>query len=147
MVRPTEATMEKKPDRPVLADVKAEASRLVADLGKMVRLRWKLARLEVDSSATSIKRLAVFLSIAAALGLSAIPLVAVAIAAALDDTAGLPSTVWLLIFALVLSFVGGLTGTLAWWRFRRRFTGLEETLEELREDLVWLHEWTDRDDA
>jgi hypothetical protein len=26
------------------------------------------------------------------------------------------------------------------WRFRRRFVGLQETLEELREDLLWLRE-------
>ena len=31
-------------------------------------------------------------------------------------------------------------GYCAWRRFRRRFIGLRETLEELREDLVWLQE-------
>ena len=34
---------------------------------------------------------------------------------------------------------------LAWWargRFWRSFVGLEETLEEFREDLVWFREWT-----
>ena len=47
---------------------------------------------------------------------------------------------WLLIFAgglLILAVAGGY---LAWRRFRRRFIGLRETLEELREDLLWLRE-------
>jgi hypothetical protein len=33
-----------------------------------------------------------------------------------------------------------LGGSLAWRRFRRNFIGLRETLEELREDVLWLKE-------
>jgi protein-S-isoprenylcysteine O-methyltransferase Ste14 len=51
---------------------------------------------------------------------------------------------WLTIFGLGLLGLGILLGFLAWWTFRRRFTALEETLEEIREDLVWLSEWTGR---
>ena len=40
-----------------------------------------------------------------------------------------------------LLVAAALVAWLAWRRFRRRFVGLEETLEELREDLVWLQEW------
>jgi hypothetical protein len=43
---------------------------------------------------------------------------------------------------LGLLTAAALVGWLAWRRFRRQFTGLEETLEELREDLVWLQEWS-----
>ena len=47
---------------------------------------------------------------------------------------------WLLIFAggLLIFAVAG--GYLAWRHFCRRFVGLQETLEELHEDLVWLGE-------
>ncbi|MFH1923799.1 MAG: phage holin family protein, partial [Planctomycetota bacterium] len=47
----------------------------------------------------------------------------------------------LLLVGLVLVVGAILAGWLAWRRFRREFVGLEETLEELREDLVWLREW------
>ena len=57
--------------------------------------------------------------------------------AALDGCAGIPRYGWLLIFAgglLILALSGGY---LAWRRFWRRFTGLRETMEELREDMLW----------
>jgi hypothetical protein len=36
---------------------------------------------------------------------------------------------------------------LAWRSFRRRFTGLRETFEELREDTVWIGEWMKKDEG
>jgi len=50
----------------------------------------------------------------------------------------------------VLLVAGLVVGWAAWRRFRRQRVMLRETLEELREDLVWLEEWlghTDRRDA
>ena len=44
---------------------------------------------------------------------------------------------WVLVCGLVLS---GLSSYFAWRRFCRKFVGLRETIEELREDRVWLGE-------
>jgi hypothetical protein len=46
-----------------------------------------------------------------------------------------------LIFAGILLSIGAIVAYFAWRRFRRRFIGLQETLEELREDRVWIDEW------
>ena len=72
------------------------------------------------------------------------PLVAVAGACWLDGRFGLPMSGWLVIFAVVLAAAATALGLFAWRRFRREFSGLTGTLEELREDLVWLEEWAGR---
>ena len=57
------------------------------------------------------------------------------------------TTGWLLILGLLLFAAGALAGYLAWRRFRHTFTGMEQTMEELREDLVWLAEKAGRSDV
>jgi len=132
------------PDRPLLADLQQQAARLRAELGQTLALRWQLARLEVQAATGSIKRLAVGLAVAVVLAFTGLPVLAVWAATLLDEKLPLRGISWLLIFGLVLVAAAALVGWLAWRHFRRRFVGLEETLEELREDLVWLREWTGR---
>ena len=50
----------------------------------------------------------------------------------------------LLVAGAMLLLLAPLVGWLAWRRFRRRFLGLEQTIEELREDAAWLREWLER---
>ena len=52
---PTEPKMA-DPDRPLLADAKAEVARLAADLSEMAGLRWQLAMLEARAAAGPIAR-------------------------------------------------------------------------------------------
>jgi NhaP-type Na+/H+ or K+/H+ antiporter len=92
-----------------------------------------------------LKRLAVAWLAAGAMALVALPVLVVAAGEALDGVWGIPRVLWLVIFGLVLAAAAGLTAWLAWRHFQRQFRGLEETLEELREDAVWLQEWTGRD--
>ena len=42
--------------------------------------------------------------------------------------------------AFHLLLAAGVGGYLAWCRFHRNFLGLRETMEELREDMLWLQE-------
>ena len=135
------------PDRPLLADLQEQAARLRAELEQTLALRWQLARLEVQAAVGSIKRLAVGLAAAAVLALTGLPVLAVWAATLLDERLPLRGIRWLLVFGLVLLAAAALAGWLAWRHFRRRFVGLEETLEELREDLVWIREWTGRGEA
>jgi uncharacterized membrane protein YqjE len=128
-------------DRPLFADAKDQIGRLTAELRQMVDLRWQLARLEFEASVRSVKRLATVLAIAALLALIAVPLVVVGTVLSLPEPMRAPVS---LIAGLVLLAAAVLAGLWARWRFRRQFVGLEETLEELREDLVWLAEWMGR---
>ena len=112
-------------------------------------LRWELARLEVRAAAGPVKWLLITLPVVAVMALSAVPILAVGVADLLGGIGdagwlGLSRTRWLLIFGCGLLIGGTVGGYLAWRRFRRRFVGLEQTLEELREDAVWLRAWAGR---
>ena len=131
-------------DRPLLADAKEEIARLGADLREMAGLRWQLVRLELQAGIGSVKRLAIALAVTVIMASTALPILAVWAAEFLGQRTKLTRSGWLLIFGLGLLAGAALTGWLAWRRFRRRFVGLEETLEELREDAVWFREWTGR---
>lgn len=127
-------------DRPLLADVREQFSALGDELREMFAARWELARLEIEADLRSVARLAFFWSIAAVAALTALPLAVVALSEVLDKCLGIARGGWLLILAaglLTLAFGGGYC---AWRRFRRKFIGLRETIEELREDALWLKE-------
>jgi len=133
------------PDRPLFDDVKHEVARLAAGFEAMVALRFKLARLEFDAAVGSIKRLGLVWAVAATMGLTALPVLVVGIALLLPLSDAMRAG-FLLLVGLVLIVGAILAGWSAWRRFRREFVGLEESLEELREDLVWVREWAGRSD-
>lgn len=126
--------------RPLFADLGDQFGALGAELREMAQARWELARLELLADFHAAKRLAIAWFTAAALALTALPLLAGSLAEALDGRAGLHRGHWLLIIAGALLILALAGSYLAWRRFSRRFTGLRETLEELREDMVWLRE-------
>jgi len=126
--------------RPLMEELQRELRALKQDLGASAVLRWRLARLELEADLRSAARLAVAWGAAAVMALAALPLVLVWLADGMGRWLGVPEPVWLLVFAGVLLSAAALVGVIAWRRFRRRFLGLEQTLEELREDLVWLGE-------
>lgn len=130
-----------RPDIPLFADLRRAIGSLGDELRDMADLRVQLARLEFRSDVRTVKRFAVALSAAAVLGLTALPLLATSAAEWLDGRLGIGRAGWLLLLGLILLSVGTLLGTLAWRHFRRSFAALEETRQELREDLVWLREW------
>ena len=72
--------------------------------------------------------------------LAAIPLLAVALAEQLAGVGGVAKIGWLAILAGALALAGAAVAWWAWRRFRREFKGLEQSLEELREDLAWIQE-------
>jgi len=128
-------------DRPLLAEFKDALGTLTGELRQMVALRWHLARLELESDTHLLRRTSLVGLAAAMLVQTALPLLAVGLAQAMEGRLGLSFTAWLLIFALALLAAGAGLGRLAWVRFRQAFTGLRQTREELREDLLWLDEW------
>jgi MFS family permease len=97
--------------------------------------------LEFRIAARCVRRLAVALAVAGVMALTALPLLAAWLAEALDGRLGICRGGWLGIFGLALAAGGLAVALLAWWSFRRHFGAMAETLEECREDLVWLREW------
>ncbi len=130
-----------EPERPLLADLREHLGAAAADLGQLLALRWELARLELRTAADCLRRLAVALAVAGIMALTALPLLAGWLAETLDGRLGIARGGWLGIFGLTLAAGGLLVGLAAWRHFRRHFAGMAETLEECREDLVWLREW------
>ena len=127
--------------RPLFSGLQAELGSLVSDIREMALLRWELAKLELTADARSIAKLAVVLAIAVLLVLIALPVLVTALGSLLDGLWGISQSGWLLIFGLIFLVTAGVGGFLAWRRFRRDFIALEETLEELHEDMLWLREW------
>lgn len=125
---------------PLFAGIKDETSRLRSDFAELLRVRWRLGRLEVQTAAHSAKRLAVGAIVALLLVLVSLPVLVVALAKALDGVLHVAFAGWLAIFGFgMLCFAAGL----AWFRYRRfraEFVGLEQSIEELREDVLWLEE-------
>ena len=133
-------------ERPLLAELRERIGAIVADLAEMLALRWKLARLEFRAAARSVRRLAVAVAVAGVMMLTALPLLVAWLAETLDGRLGICRGGWLGIFGLVLAAGGLAVALVAWWGFRRRFGAMAETLEECREDLVWLREWLGKKD-
>ena len=131
--------------RPLLADVRDELGGLSAELAEMVRCHGELARLEIMSDLGQLRRLAVAMAVAGVMALVALPLAAVALAWWLKGSLGLGFPGWLAVLSAGLLTAAAVAGYFAWRRFRHRFCGLEETLEEIREDLTWLSEWTGKE--
>ena len=128
------------PARHPLADLKAELSGLKADLGEMLQLRWELARLEIQADLGHLKRLVFIWVVAAVTALTALPLFATCVADALDGRLGIARRGWLLIFGLGLLCTAVICVYIGRVWFRRRFIGLQQSLEELREDMDWVKE-------
>jgi hypothetical protein len=126
--------------RPLFADLRDEIGALGAELREMASARWELARLELLADLRAVKRLAIVWLMSAVLALTALPLAAASLAEVLDRRAGISRGGWLLIFAGGLFVLALSGGYLAWRRFRRKFVGLRETMEELREDMLWLRD-------
>lgn len=127
-------------DQPLLADIRTELGLLGDELREVAAARWELARLELQADMHSAIRLAVVWLAAGIMALTSLPLLAICLAEALDGYGNINNAGWLLIFSIGLLIASLAGGYLAWRCFRRRFVGLQETLEEFREDMVWFQE-------
>ena len=132
---------------PLFEPLRDGLSRLRVDFYDLARTRWLLARLEATEAIRSLKGLAIVLAVATVFVLTGLPVLVVALADALDGTQGISRIGWLCSFGSGLLALGCVAGGAKYRRFRQEFVGLEETLEELREDVAWLREWSRRVEA
>lgn len=131
-------------DPPLLGELREELSGMAGELSQLAALRWQLAEIELRESAQTAKRFSIGAIVAVVLLLTALPVVVVALSAWLDRVAELPHVSWAWILGLLLAITGLAIAWFSWRRFRREFRGLEQSIEELREDLVWVKEWSGR---
>jgi uncharacterized membrane protein YqjE len=124
-----------------LSDLQARVAALGDDARAMLEARLELARLELNASARQITRLAVLLGAFSAVAIAGLSALAVLAAHGLQTLSGWTRPEALLTVGLGLLLLGLGGAGLAVVSFRRRFTGFEASLAELREDLVWLEEW------
>ena len=110
----------------------------------MFSLRWQLAELELRSDLAATRRLGLLAGTGLVAAIAALPVLTVVLAGQLDAylASGFP---WVTLSAGCLMLAGGLLAAwLGWRRFRGEFLGLRESLDECREDLLWLREWVEQ---
>ena len=118
---------------------------LSRDARESILLRCRLAMIEVKADLRNVRGLAVVLAIAVVGILTGISVLAVWGAQLLNRYVPLPADLWTMILGVGVIVVAILLALVSWFRFRRRWVGLEQTLEELHEDLAWLKEWAGKE--
>jgi len=119
------------------------AGKSLAEVVEMASLRWQLVQLEINSDLAATRRLGLLGGAALVATISALPILTIVVGGQLDELAA-NTFPWVTLSAGCLLLAGGLlTAWASWRRFRGEFLGLRETLDECREDLVWLREWTE----
>jgi len=127
--------------RSTIGRLRDDVGSLTGEAAEMLRLRWELMRLELAEDAKRLKWLLIVWAVAAVMLLSAVPVLVVAVAYAIDGAWGLSHLGWLLVLGTGMIVVAVLGSLLAWTIFRRNLTALRETLVEFEEDRLWLEEW------
>jgi len=125
-----------------------DARRLASDAADMLQARRQLAEMEIRADVASSKRLAIAGGTGLVLALTGLPVLTVLLAAGLNAVVPLSGedglNWWLLVLGAVFVLAGTVVMVWAWRRFRSDFTGLKESLAELKEDVVWLREWVEK---
>ena len=122
---------------PLLADVRQTWS----DVAEMLALRRRLAETELRSDLAASKQLAISAGVGLVVAVTGLPVLVIAIASFADRHFQL-SFPWIsTATGGVLLLGGSLFAWLAYTKFRRNFCGFQQSLAELQEDLIWLHEW------
>ena len=110
-------------------------------------LRRQLAELEVRNDLRQIKRLGIFGGLGLTQCLVGMAVLAVLAGSLIDhwiENSAIPAPrPWGSLGLGVVLILSGLeTLRRSWNRFQREFSGLKESIAELREDAVWLREWS-----
>lgn len=118
---------------------------LSRDTRESVVLRCRLAMIELKADLANLRNLTVLLVLALVGILTGVAVLAVWIAELLHECVPLCANLWTMIVGLSAIVVSLLIALFAWHHFRRRWVGLEQTFEELREDIAWFKEWASKE--
>jgi hypothetical protein len=130
-----------RPADGLLDDARDAGAQLRADVTAALDVRWRLMRLELGTALVALRRLSTSMAIALWLAASVLPVAAVLGAEALSRATELDRIAALAIVGGAMLLLAGLIAAAGWWRFRRQWRGIEQTLEFLREDAEWLNHW------
>lgn len=130
-----------RPADGLLDDARDAGAQLRADVSTALDVRWRLVRLELGTALLALRRLSISVAIALWLAASVLPVAAVLSAEALARGAELDRLAALTIVGGAMLVLAAFVAVVAWWLFRRRWRGVEQTLEFLREDAEWLNHW------
>lgn len=118
---------------------------LAHEATQSLSLRRELAELELGHDRVLLRRFACFGGVAVALIVIGVSLLLVTAAWELSTVTQQSFTAWLVLLGAACL----VPGSWVLWRsvrtLRREFCGLRGTLAELREDLAWVREWTNRE--
>ena len=120
---------------------------LASELNRTVELRRRLAALELAHDRQLLRRGVIVGGIGAVMALAGLPMLLQAAARGLATVTLLSITSWMVIVGGVLLVPGLLLLAHTIRKTRSGFCGLQGTLSELHEDLVWLREWTQAEDS
>ncbi len=127
--------------RSVFANLRDEFRGLSSELKESLDLRRRLAMLELESDLKQGVFLAILVATALVVVLVGFSVLAVAGGLWLDAVYPIDPVSWLGVLGVAMITLAAVVVWGGWKRFLRKFTGLEQTLEELREDMSWLEEW------
>jgi uncharacterized membrane protein YqjE len=120
---------------------------LAGELLRMAQLRRQLAALEIGHDRALLRRFLLVGGPGAVLTFIGAPLLLMVAARGIARALGWDDTASILAAGSLFALPGVIMLVLALRRLRAQFCGLRGTLAELNEDLVWLREWTERDDS
>ena len=112
----------------------------VAQLRELFDARVALAKIEVEHDIACSKRLGVIAGIGAVCAIIGLTLLMFVLSESLANWTQTEPLWWRLAFGIVLAGGGGAAIFLGWKTFRREFSALRETRDELREDRDWAGE-------
>ena len=131
----------------LLSALGRQTRRLGRDLREFLVARWLLLEVELRETGAGLRRLVLLSVFVTIVFLSGWTLLLVAMSDMLDGLGGLSRAAWAGILggSFVLMAIAGTIVALRWLRGTLR--GLEQSLEELREDAAWIREWVGTDQA
>ena len=114
------------------------------DIRDLVLLRRQLVEQELRSDVLTARRLGVLGGCGLGFSLTGLTVVVVMLLLQLGVSQQWSHYWWAVGVGAVLVLLGLAICGIAWTRFKRDFTGLRDSIAELKEDLLWLREWTEQ---
>ena len=135
--------MSSDPTTAPFSSVRKDLRQTMSDISAMLNARRRLAELEIRHDIAASRQLLIVGGVAIVLVLVGLPVAVVAITLQLEELYS-DSLHWpMLLVATFFILIGSVVLWSSWVRFRRDFLGLQESMAELREDLIWLRDWAE----
>ncbi len=128
-------------DERLFSPIKRQLASFAKEVQAMLRARAELLGLELQAARAVGTRLAIALVVGSLSALVAAPVGLVALSSQMARWFDLDALGILWFFTAALLIAGGGLIVGGWRRYRREFSGLEDSIAELREDIVWMREW------